>query len=157
MSKATENKRRREMRRKKHDLHMNKLFVFQATIQLLEQSLNKLRQDNDTLEGQARYFQMIQLAVKVVEERVKIMAECKVPDVLLPEPKKYDYLKRETPIEYAARKIAHCPPGTVSYVQMLDAIQSLDSKYYLQSLADGLGRAIARDIFTHLINQTRIV
>lgn len=157
MSKATENKRRREKRRKKHDLHMNKLFMFQATIQLLEQSLNKLRKDNDILAGQARYYQMIKLAVKVAEERVRVLAEWEVPNMLLNEPKKYDYGASQMREEYLARKIAYCPPGATSYIQILNAMPSTAAKYFLENIADGLGLAIARDIFTHLINNTRIV
>lgn len=157
MSKATENKRRLEKRRKKHDLHMNKLFMFQATIQLLEQSLNKLREDNDKLAGQARYYQMIKLAVKVAEERVRVLAECEVPNMLLDEPKKFDYRNLDIAEEYAARKIAHCPPGATSFIQILQTVQPQVSKLYLECMARDLGDAIARDIFTHLINQTRIV
>lgn len=157
MSIATENKRRREKRRKKHDHNLHKNKLLRLTVLFLNQSLEKLRDDNDTLVGQARFYQMIKLAVKVAQERDRVLAECEVPNMLLEEPKKFDYCKLDIAEVNAARKIAYCPPDATSYSQILQAVQPQVSKLYLECMVRDLGEAIARDIFTHLINQTRIV
>lgn len=157
MPKCTDNKRRREKRRKKHDQNLHKNKLLRLTVLSLNQSLEKLRDDNDTLAGKARFYQMIKLAVKVAEERIRVLAEYEAPNMLLAEPKKFDYLKRETPEEYVARKIAYCPTGVTSYIQILQAVQPQVSNLYLECMVRDLGDAIARDIFTHLINNTRIV